>query len=126
MKRGMTGGTHRGPVGAARQRRTVRFVQVLLVLIAAGLFMFSGYSLGRVHGYDSGRRADDIGAPRPPSVVQTAVLVALGLGALAGAWFLRGDAGVRIPTPARLEELSGRAEAAAVERAERIASRKPG
>ncbi|MDQ4059208.1 MAG: hypothetical protein M3124_08810, partial [Actinomycetota bacterium] len=74
MKRGMTGGTHRGPVGLARQRRTLRLVQVLLVLIAAGLLFFSGVSWGRVGGYTDGRRAEEVDAPRPPSVSQTIVL----------------------------------------------------
>jgi hypothetical protein len=108
-----------------RQRRTIRFVQVLLVAIAAGLLFFAGYSLGRVEGYDSGRRANDLGAPRSPSVVQSVVLVSLGLGSLTAAFLVQGDRTVRIPTPARLEELTGRAEAAAVERAERVGSRNP-
>jgi hypothetical protein len=93
--------------------------------MAAGLLMFAGYSLGRVDGYESGQRAEDVGAPRPPSVVQPVVLALLGLGSLTGALLVQGDRTVRIPTPARLEELSGRAEAAALERAERVASRNP-
>ncbi|MFN2488393.1 MAG: hypothetical protein ABR529_01360 [Actinomycetota bacterium] len=125
MKRTMGGGAHRGPVGLARQRRTMRIVQALLVLIAAGLLMFSGYSLGRVAGFEGGRRAEELETPRPPSAVQTVVLAALGLGALGAALLIQGRGGVRIPSPARLEELSGRAEAAAVERAERVASRNP-
>ena len=36
MKRQMAGGAHRGPVAPNRQRRTIRFVQLLLVLAAAG------------------------------------------------------------------------------------------
>ncbi|CAN5724244.1 hypothetical protein BH24ACT26_BH24ACT26_19720 [soil metagenome] len=125
MKRGMGGGAHRGPVALTRQRRTIRFVQALLILIAAGLLMFAGYSLGRVDGYGDGRRAGELDAPRGPSVLQTVVLAALGSGALIGAFLVQGDGGVRIPTPARLEELTGRAESAAVERAEKMASRGP-
>ncbi|MGH2821308.1 MAG: hypothetical protein ACRDJ5_11705, partial [Actinomycetota bacterium] len=90
MKRGMAGGAHRGPVGLARQRRTLRFVQGLLVVIAAGLLVFAGYSLGRVDGYADGRRSGDVGAPREPSIVQVVVLSVLGLGSLAGALLLQG------------------------------------
>jgi hypothetical protein len=120
MKRAMGGGAHRGPAPLRRQRRTIRIVQLLLILLAAGLLMSAGYSLGRASGYDAGRRAGGIGAPRRPEPIQTTVLVALGLGALAGAMLLQGPGGVRLPTPARLDELTGRAEAAAVSRAERI------
>jgi hypothetical protein len=121
VKRGMTGGAHRGPVALRRQRRTIRLVQVLLVLGAAALLVFAGYSMGRGSGFDAARRATALEPPRPPSVVQTLVLAVLGLGALAAALSLQGAGGVRIPTPARLEELTGRAEAVAVERAERSA-----
>ena len=98
-------------------------MQGLLVLVAAGLLLFAGYSLGRVDGFDEGRRTGEIDAPRPPSVVQTVVLAGLGLTALVGAFLLQGADGVRLPTPARLEELTGRAEEAAAERAERLAER---
>lgn len=117
----MTGGTHRGPLGLRRQRRTIRFVQVLLVLTAAGLLLFAGYAWGRSSGYDAGARAGEIDAPRPPSTVQTIVLTIFGLSALGGALVLQGDGTVRIPTPARLDELAGRAERQAIERAERAA-----
>ncbi len=100
-----------------RQRRTIRFVQTLLILAAVGLFVFSGYSFGRAAGYDAGRRAGDIDAPREPSTVQALVLVALGGVALGGGLLLSGDGSVRLPTPARLEELAGRAESVAVEKA---------
>ena len=122
VKRAMGGGAHRGPVAAGRQRRTIRVVQVLLVLLAAGLLLFAGYSLGRVDGYADRGRATDLDAPRPPSIAQTFVLAVLGVGALAGALLIQGG-GLRLPTPARLEELSGRAEGAAVERAEKLAER---
>lgn len=105
----------------ARQRRTIRFVQILLVLVSGALMMFAGYSYGRADGYDDGRRAGEIDAPKEPSIVQTVVLVTLGGVAIAGAGLLQGAGGVRIPTPARLEELTGRAESAAVERAEKVA-----
>lgn len=104
-----------------RQRRTIRFVQGLLVLAALSLIAFAGYSYGRVDGYDAGKRADDLGAPRPPSVVQTVVLLAIGGIALGGAALLQDGGSVRVPTPARLDELAGRAEATAIEKAEEIA-----
>lgn len=122
MKRAIGGGAHRGPVALRRQRRTIRLVQVLLVLIAGALLMFAGYALGRSDGFEAGRRAGALEAPRRPSVVQPIVLAILGVGALVGALAVQGDGGVRIPTPARLEELTGRAEAAAVERAQRGAT----
>ena len=125
MKRTMTGGTHRGPLGLRRQRRTIRFIQILLVLTAAGLLLFAGYAWGRSSGYDAGTRAGEIDAPRRPSGVQTFVLSVLGLAALGGALVLQGDGTVRIPTPARLEELAGRAERQAIERAEQIAASDP-
>ena len=96
-------------------------MQVLLVLIAAGLLMLAGYSLGKVSGYEEGRRAGEIDAPRPPSVPQTVVLAVLGAGSFTGALLIQGSDGVRVPTPARLEELTGRAERAATRRAERMA-----
>lgn len=122
MKRSISGGAHRGPVGIDRQRRTIRFVQVLLVLISGGLMMLAGYSYGRVTGYDDGRKAGAIDAPKEPSIVQTVVLVTLGGITIGAAGLLGGPGGVRIPTPARLDELSGRAEEAAIERAERNAT----
>jgi hypothetical protein len=105
-----------------RQRRTIRLVQLLLVAIAAGLFVFAGYSLGRVAGYEDGRRANRLDAPRRPSVVQTVVLLALGGAALGAAATLGAGGTPRIPTPARLEELVGRAEATAIRKAEEAAS----
>lgn len=119
----MVGGAHRGPVEIRRQRRTIRFVQLLLVLTAAALIAFAGYSFGRVHGYEAGSRAGDIDAPRPPSVVQTVVLVVLGAIALGGAALLQDGGTVRIPTPAKLEDLAGRAEQTAIEKAEAFAER---
>jgi hypothetical protein len=115
VKRSVGGGAHRGPVGVTRQRRTIRFVQLLLVLIAAGLLVFAGYSWGTSDGFERGRRRD-VDAPSRPSAMQTAALVLLGAAALGGAVALQGPGGVRIPTPARLDELAGRAESARVER----------
>jgi len=92
------------------------------VLIAAGLLLWAGYSWGKSAGYEEGRGAEDIGAPAAPSATQTVVLATLGAGALLGALLLQGGPEtVRIPTPARLDELTGRAESVAVSRAERIA-----
>jgi formate hydrogenlyase subunit 3/multisubunit Na+/H+ antiporter MnhD subunit len=104
-----------------RQRRTIRLVQLLLVAIAAGLFVFAGYSLGRVAGYEDGRRAERLDAPRRPSAVQTVVLLALG-GVALGAAAALGTGAPRVPTPARLEELVGRAEDTAIRKAEEAAS----
>jgi len=122
----MGGHTVRGPVAPARQRRTIRFMQVLLGVAAVGFLVFAGYSWGRSSGYDAGRRAGRIDAPARPSATQTVVLIVLGAGALAGAFVLQGDGSVRLPTPARLDELSGRAERAAVERAGKIAEERSG
>lgn len=118
----MTGGTHRGPLGLRRQRRTIRFVQVLLVVTAAALLLFAGYAWGRSSGFEAGTRAGEIDAPRRPSGAQTIVLSVLGFAALGGAVILQGDGTVRIPTPARLDELAGRAERQAIERAEKAAT----
>ena len=85
--------------------------------------MLAGYSLGRVTGFEEGRRAGEIDAPRPPSVAQPVVLGLLGVGCLTAALLVQGTGGVRVPTPARLEELTGRAEQAATRRAERMAER---
>jgi hypothetical protein len=92
-------------------------MQALLVLTAAGLLMFAGYSWGRATGFDEGRRSGEIGGPARPSTTQVIVLGVLGLGALAGAFLLGGPGAVRIPTPARLDELTGRAQATVAERA---------
>ena len=121
MKRAVTGGAHRGPVAPTRQRRTIRFVQVLLMLTAAGLLVFAGYSYGRVDGYEAGQRAEEIDAPREPSLVQPIVLVALAGAAFGAALLLQERSTVRIPTPARLDELTQRAEQVAIERAEEVA-----
>jgi hypothetical protein len=122
MKRSLGGGAHRGPVAHGRQRRTIRFVQILLVLLAAGMLVFAGYSAGRRSGYDAGTRAGSETPPQRPAAAQTVVLSILGLAALGGAVALQGSGGVRIPTPSRLDELAGRAESAAVQRAEQMAA----
>ncbi len=121
MKRAVTGGAHRGPVAPTRQRRTIRFVQILLVLTAAALLVFAGYSYGRVDGYEAGQRAEAIDAPREPSIVQPVVLVVLAGAAFGAALLLQERSSVRIPTPARLDELTQRAEQVAIERAEEAA-----
>lgn len=106
----------------SRQRRTIRFVQVVFVLFAAGLFVFAGYSFGRAAGYDAGTRSDAIDAPSDPSIVQGAVLVVLGGISLTAGMLLNAGGAVRMPTPARLDDLAGRAEAVAVARAEQAAA----
>jgi hypothetical protein len=117
----MGGGAHRGPVGIQRQRRTLRFVQGLLVVIAAGLLVVAGYQWGRADGFESAQGGNGDG-PRPPSAMQVVALALLGTAALSGALALQGHGGIRIPTPARLEELAGRAEKVALERAEHAAT----
>lgn len=121
MKRSLGGGARRGPVGHTRQRRAIRIVQVLLVLGAAGLLLFAGYSWGLSSGYERGTRTSGLDRPASPDAWQTIALAALGVLALGAATALQGS-GVRIPVPARLDELSARAEQAAVERAEAVAS----
>lgn len=121
MKRAVTGGAHRGPVAPTRQRRTIRFVQILLLLTAAVLIAFAGYSYGRVDGYEAGRRSGEIDAPREPSATQPIVLVVLGGIAFGAAALLQERSTVRIPTPAKLDELTQRAEQVAIEKAEEVA-----
>lgn len=126
MKRQMTGGAHRGPLGLRRQRRTIRFTQLLLLAIAAGLLVFAGYSWGKSAGYDAGRKAGSFAPPRRPGAGQTIVLALLGVGSLGAALLLQGGSeSVRIPTPKRLDELAGRAEGVAIERARRGGSGSP-
>lgn len=121
MKRQTLGGAHRGPVAPTRQRRTIRIVQILLVLTACGCLLLSGYNLGRVSGFEDGRRADAFDAPKEPSSLQTVVLIVLGAVAAGAAVLLQGDGTVRVPTPASLDELATRAEQVALERAEAAA-----
>lgn len=109
----------------ARQRRSIRIVQALLVLCAAGLLLFAGYSWGLSSGYERGARASDIDPPARSNTAQTVVLGVLGAVALGAALALQGS-GVRIPVPARLEDLTARAERTAVERAERVATGRDG
>ena len=102
----MVGGAYRGPVGVGRQRRTIRFVQGLLVLIAALLLFFAGYSLGEAKGFGDGQRADALDAVvQRPAASQTIVLALLGLGAFAAALLLQTEGGVRLLTPKKLLEL---------------------
>lgn len=99
----MVGGAYRGPVGVGRQRRTIRFVQILLALLAAGLLVFAGYSFGEKAGYEDGSRSID--APAEPSTSQGVVLVILGMGAIAACVGLQSGGGLRLLTPARLREM---------------------
>lgn len=79
----------------------MRFVQALLVVIAAGLLMSAGYSMGR----SAAVRSDDLTPARSPGAGQTIVLAVLGLGALGAALALQGGGGVRLLTPRRLREM---------------------
>jgi hypothetical protein len=54
--------------------------------------------------------------------MQVAALAVLGTAALVTALALQGSGGIRVPTPARLDELAGRAESVAVERARKAAA----
>ncbi|MQB00430.1 MAG: hypothetical protein GEU78_09090 [Actinobacteria bacterium] len=121
MKRQIGGGTGRGPSALGRQRRTIRLVQVLMALLAVGLLTFAGYTAGRATGFEEGRRAAAIDAPAEPSTVQTVSLVVLGALLLGAAFALQAQGGLRMPTPARLDELATRAEATAIDRAARAA-----
>ena len=116
MKRGMGGGALRGPVAPTRQRRTIRFVQLLLILTAVAVFLFAGFVFARREG-GSASPGPDLRAPRHPSVVQPVALIVIGLVALGTARALSDGPSVRVPTPARLDELAGRAELVAIERA---------
>ena len=113
MKRSLGGGALRGPLGLRRQRRTIRFVQILLVLIGAGFTAFAVIASAGV-----GRQPDPSTLARPATVGQPIVLGVMALAAWGAAWLLGDGRGVRIPTPARLDELAGRAERAALERVE--------
>ncbi|HEV3472319.1 MAG TPA: hypothetical protein VG408_03825 [Actinomycetota bacterium] len=117
MKRGMGGGSYRGPLGLRRQRRTIRFVQVLLIGVGFGLAGLALVSLGEVRD-----RPDPLTLAVEGSIAQPIVLGLLALFSWFAAWLLADGLGsVRIPTPARLDELAGRAEDAAIARAEEAA-----
>lgn len=119
MKRGMVGGAYRGPVAHSRQRRTIRFMQFLFLGIAVALAVLAVTSASSVGG------AEDPSSGRGAPVSQPVALGIMALVATGAAVALGGRDGVRIPTPARLDELAGRAEGAAVERAERFAGEAP-
>ena len=118
----MVGGAYRGPVGLGRQRRTIRFIQILLVLTAAGLLMFAGYSLGRARGFHEGQQDGVLGAPKPPAPAQTLVIGLLGLVALGAALVLQVEGGVRLLTPARLIQLENAGELEPIQMTEAEAS----
>lgn len=116
MKRTMTGGTQRGPVAPARQVRTLRVMQLVLVLVGAGLLWLAGAELARGPG-----GGDVLAAHEARSPGKAIALVLLAATAFGGAAALQGRDGVRLPTPARLEELAGRAEDVARRKAEEAA-----
>lgn len=80
-------------------------MQALLVVTAAVLLMFAGYTWGRAAGIDEAQRSDDLGGTRAPSPAQVIVPALLGLGSLTAAFLLQAGAGVRLLTPARLEQM---------------------
>lgn len=86
----------------------MRMMQALLVVAAAGLLVFAGYSWGRVAGIDEAQRIDEFDTPRAPSAAEVIVPAILGIGCLVGAFLLQAGPGVRLPTPARLEQMRGR------------------
>jgi hypothetical protein len=98
VKRQAIAGSHRGPVAPTRQRRTIRFVQITLVLIALGLVAFGAYSVAE------------------RTISQAVSLILVGVVAAGGAFLLSDGPSVRVPTPARLDELAGRAEKVAIDK----------
>jgi hypothetical protein len=91
--------------------------------MAVGLFAVAAYQWARASAFDDSHPEDAAGGPTRPPAAEVIVLAILGCGALGAALILRAPGGgVRLPTPARLEELAGRAEGAAVERAEQAAT----
>lgn len=117
MKRGMAGGSYRGPLGLRRQRRTIRFVQLLLIALGVALAVFA---IAAASGTTD--RPDPRTLARSGSLAQPIVLGVLALAAWSAAWLLTDGRGVRIPTPARLDELAGRAEQVAIEKTEAVAT----
>lgn len=98
MKRQAIAGSHRGPVAPTRQRRTIRFVQLTLVVIALGLLGFGVYSATE------------------RSISQAVSLILVGVASAGAAYLLSDGPSVRVPTPARLDELAGRAEKVAIDK----------
>lgn len=98
-------------------------MQVLLVLIAVAILVMAGYSAGRQRGYEEGRRATrEFETPPESSSADTIITALLGVGLILAAIYLQTREGVRMPTPARLDELAGRAENEAIKRAEAAAA----
>lgn len=98
-------------------------MQVLLVVIAVAILVLAGYSAGRRRGYDEGRRAArEFEAPPKSSTTDIIYTALLGVGLILAAIYLQTREGVRMPTPARLDELAGRAENEAIKRAEAAAA----
>jgi hypothetical protein len=93
-------------------------MQIIFVSFACAAIVWAIFSFADVVGHESATRFD---APAPPSWGQPIALVLLGAVSLGAAFILQDGRSVRIPTPAKLDELAGRAEATAVERARQIA-----
>jgi len=94
-------------------------MQGVLVMCGVALLVYAGITLANVLSYDRGAAID---ASVRPGVMQPVTLVVGSAIAFGVAAALGGRGGVRLPTPARLEELAGRAERAALERAEALAT----
>lgn len=120
MKRAAVAGVRRGPPALQRQRRTLRMMQTLLVLLGATFFVAAGYTWGRAAGFDAAT-GSGVAQPRKPGTAQIVVLCVFGGLAIAGALSLQSRGGLRMPVPARLDELAGRAEDVAVTKAEQAA-----
>lgn len=73
-------------------------MQVTLVLIALGLMAFGAYSIAE------------------RSLSQAVTLILTGVVAAGAAYLLSDGPSVRVPTPARLDELAGRAEKVAIDK----------
>lgn len=94
-------------------------MQGILVGAASALLVYAGFAAARVSGSEQNVAID---AQPAPSIMQPVALGVAAVIALVVAALLGGRRGVRLPTPARLDELAGRAERVAVERAEAVAT----
>lgn len=115
VKRAAVAGVRRGPAALGRQRRTLRLMQILLIGLAVAFLVFAGYSWGRGSASGGGPTS----GAREPGPGQVIVLIIFGVVSISAAVGLQARGGLRMPVPARLDELAGRAESAAIAEAER-------